>query len=243
MGTWNGGFEHLYGSSKTESAQREGNVWRVISSQWPTKYGREPLCSFCPPDCIGMTRGANINREAMGRLFADLIILETPHPPCITCIMETTDWVQQLLLYEANSFPLQTLFIKCPLCTQWKLSELCAHHMNWAGLADGWNFYPLLLFAVWVMELITSNCDGWINFRVDIRLRTCNAVKASVASICFHSAPVFPLGLAAEASGKNSKKQFIRTWASPMNAPGSWSTGFGFYPPEAIGDNHGKKPD
>ena len=105
-------------------------------------------------------------------------------------------------------FPLQTLFIKCPLCTQWKLSELCAHHMNWAGLADGWNFYPLLLFAVGVMELITSNCDGWINFRVDIRLRTCNAVKASVASICFHSATVFPLGLAAEASGKNSKNQY-----------------------------------
>ena len=131
-----------------------------------------------------------------------------PPPPCITCIMETTDWVQQLLLYEANSFPLQTLFIKCPLCTQWKLSELCAHHMNWAGLADGWNFYPLLLFAVWVMELITSNCDGWINFRVDIRLRTCNAVKASVASICFHSAPVFPLGLAAESFGKNSKNQY-----------------------------------
>ena len=38
-------------------------------------------------------------------------------------------------------------------------------------------------------------------------------------------------------------KANIRTWASPMNAPGSWSTGFGFYAPEAIGDNHGKKPD
>ena len=139
-------------------------------------------------------------------------------------------------------FPLQTLFIKCPLCTQWKLSELCAHHMNWAGLADGWNFYPLLLFAVGVIELITSNSAGWINFRVDIRLRTCNAVKASVASICLHSAPVFPLGLPLSPLVKIPKTN-IRTWASPMNAPGSWSTGFGFYAPEAIGDNHGKKPD
>ena len=64
----------------------EGYKLTVADQIW----SRTPL-QFLSPDCIGMTRGANINREAMVRMFADLIILETPHPPCITCIMETTD--------------------------------------------------------------------------------------------------------------------------------------------------------
>ena len=64
----------------------EGYKLTVADQIW----SHTPL-QFLSPDCIGMTRGANINREAMVRMFAYLIILETPHPPCITCIMETTD--------------------------------------------------------------------------------------------------------------------------------------------------------
>ena len=54
----------------------EGYKLTVADQIW----SRTPL-QFLSPDCIGMTRGANINREAMVRMFADLIILETPHPP------------------------------------------------------------------------------------------------------------------------------------------------------------------
>ena len=125
-----------------------------------------------------------------------------PPPPCITCIMETTDWVQQLLLYEANSFPSKPS--SSNVHSAHSGNSVSCVRITWTeqDLQMGGIFIP---FCSLLLELITSNCDGWINFRVDIRLRTCNAVKASVASICFHSAPVFPLGLATESFGKNSK--------------------------------------
>ena len=76
MGTWNGGFEHLNGSSKSEPAQREAMFGGGVISSHSTKYGRTHpyiyICSFCP-DCIGQRRSVSINWEAMARTFADLI--------------------------------------------------------------------------------------------------------------------------------------------------------------------------
>ena len=141
-----------------------------------------PYAVSVPPDCIGLTRSGSINGEAMARTFADLI---NPHP---LCIMERPQ--------RAAAAPIMPILPPSKPsssnvhCTQWKPSELCVHHMNWAAWLSG-IFIPYpQLFAIWVTEQITSNSVGWINFRVDIRLRTCNADRV-VVRIYFHSVPAF----------------------------------------------------
>ena len=153
----------------------------VISSHW-TKYGGTPLCSFCP------SRLYRTDEKWQHKLRGNgaHICWFDYYPPALPWLYHGADHrgdsKSSCSSYNANFFPSKPSSSNVH-CSQWKPSELCAHHKD---LQPGGIFNLPLLFPVWVTEQITSSSVGWINFRVDIRLNTCNAV-----GICFHSAPAF----------------------------------------------------